>query len=133
VRWELTRVRRPPPFYHFFLPYRADALGLLHGGTRHVVLSEGDEDEREPWWIVFFAPSSASHVMPALRAHFSLAARESSPSFGESKLRRARLAAIGPTTEACLHDELGLRVDAVAEAPNADSLAIALLGKSTTE
>lgn len=102
-------------------------------GTRHVVLSEGDDDECESWWIVFFAPSSAAHVMPALRAHFSLAARESSPSSGESRLRRARLAAIGPTTEAYLRDELSLRVDAVPEAPNADSLVIALSGKSTTE
>jgi uroporphyrinogen-III synthase len=95
--------------------------------------SEGDDDEHEPWWIVFFAPSSTSHVMPALRAHFSLPARESSPVLGENRLRRARLATIGPTTMTYLQDELGLRVDAVAEAPNADSLAIALLGKSTTE
>ena len=108
---------------------------MVHGVARDLcfLLSEGDDDEHEPWWIVFFAPSSASHVMPALRAHFSLSARESSSSPGENMLRRARLAAIGPTTEAYLREELGLKVDAVAEAPNADSLAIALLGKSTTD
>jgi uroporphyrinogen-III synthase len=97
-------------------------------------LSQGDDDdEHEPWWIVLFAPSSASHVMPALRAHFSLPTCKSLPSLSESRLRRARLATIGPTTEVYLRDELGLRVDAVAEAPNADSLAIALSGNSTIE
>jgi uroporphyrinogen-III synthase len=58
---------------------------------------------------------------------------DSSPSLGGSGSRRARLAAIGPTTAEYLREELGLRVDVVAEAPNADSLTVALLRWSTIE
>ena len=66
--------------------------------------------------------------MPALRMHFSLPAREpASLPQGEGKLRRARLAAIGPTTMVYLREELGLVVEAVAESPNAESLVVALL------
>jgi len=66
--------------------------------------------------------------MPALRTRFSLPAREpSSPPLDEGKSRRARLAAIGPTTTAYLREELGLVVEAVAESPNAESLVVALL------
>lgn len=80
-----------------------------------------DEDDDDLWWIVFFAPSAAAHALPALRAYFSLAMPEES-----SPLRRARIAAIGPTTASYLREEANLRVDAVAEAPNADSLVVAV-------
>ena len=69
--------------------------------------------------------------MPALRTHFSLPSREpSSPPLSEGKLRRARLAAIGPTTTVYLREELGLVVEAVAESPNAESLVVALLSSA---
>ncbi|KAF8269631.1 tetrapyrrole biosynthesis, uroporphyrinogen III synthase, partial [Lactarius quietus] len=85
------------------------------------------DDCCEPWWIVFFAPSAAAHVMPALRVHFSLEMRES-PDKNEKKiqLRRARVAAIGPTTRDYLREEFGVCVDAVPDTPNADSLTLAL-------
>lgn len=82
------------------------------------------EDDDEPWWIVFFAPSAAAHVMPALRGHFSMGVGESSP----ASKRRARLAAIGPTTAKSIREDAGFEVDAVADEPNADSLVLSLLG-----
>jgi uroporphyrinogen-III synthase len=42
------------------------------------------------------------------------------------ELRRARVAAIGPTTRDYLRDEIGVCVDAVPDMPNADSLTMAL-------
>ncbi|KAH9996171.1 tetrapyrrole biosynthesis, uroporphyrinogen III synthase, partial [Russula compacta] len=88
---------------------------------------EADEDDDDLWWIVFFAPSAAAHALPALRAHFSLAMpEESSPLRREPRLRRARIAAIGPTTASYLREEARLSVDAVAEAPNADSVVAAV-------
>ncbi|KAI9432678.1 tetrapyrrole biosynthesis, uroporphyrinogen III synthase [Lactarius indigo] len=87
------------------------------------------DDDCEPWWIVFFAPSSAAHVTPALLVHFSLAMGETSDIITEEKnrLRRARVAAIGPTTGEYLRDSAGLRVEVVPDTPSADSLALALV------
>jgi uroporphyrinogen-III synthase len=85
------------------------------------------EDDDEPWWIVLFAPSAAGHVTPALRKHFSMTAGKSLPPSGrESGLRRARLAAIGPTTAKYVREDLGLKVDVVADAPTAESLVLSL-------
>ncbi|KAI0270557.1 tetrapyrrole biosynthesis, uroporphyrinogen III synthase [Gloeopeniophorella convolvens] len=87
----------------------------------------GEEGGGEPWWIVYFAPSAAAHVTPALRTRFALSERDAvAPLQARSRIRRARIAAIGPTTADYLRDELGLRVDAVPDAPNADSLVAAL-------
>lgn len=44
-----------------------------------------------------------------------------------NQLRRARVAAIGPTTRDYLQDEIGVCVDAVPDTPSADSLTLALL------
>jgi len=85
----------------------------------------GESDDDEPWWIVLFAPSGASHVMPALRKHFSMTAGKSSPRSGRG--RRARLAAIGPTTAKYVREDLGFEVDAVADAPTAESLVLSLM------
>lgn len=86
------------------------------------------EDDDEPWWIVLFAPSGAGHVVPALRKHFSMTAGKSSPPSGRgSELRRARLAAIGPTTAKYVREDLGLEVDAVADTPTAESLVLSLM------
>jgi uroporphyrinogen-III synthase len=66
--------------------------------------------------------------MPALRAHFSLAGLDECSRWQTgSSLRPARVAAIGPTTGDYLREELGLRVDVVADAPNADALVKGLL------
>ena len=91
--------------------------------TRGALTHPSDPQE---WWIVFFAPSSASFAVPKLQM-FDL-------SFGDQPLvgashparRLARIAAIGPTTSDCLVNELLLRVDVVAPKPNAESLADAL-------
>ena len=81
------------------------------------------EDDGEPWWIVFFAPSAAAHVMSALREHFSLAGRYDGTVWqADSSLRPARIATIGPTTANYLREEHGLRVEVVADAPNAEAL-----------
>lgn len=96
--------------------------------TLERALEGATDDDCEPWWIVFFAPSSAAHVTPALRVHFSLEMRES-PGTNEKKnqLRRARVAAIGPTTRDYMRDKIGVCVDAVPDTPSADSLISALL------
>ena len=66
--------------------------------------------------------------MPALRVHFSLGMRElSDMNEKKNELRRARVAAIGPTTRDYLQDEIGVCVDAVPDTPSADSLTLALL------
>ncbi|KAI0255560.1 tetrapyrrole biosynthesis, uroporphyrinogen III synthase, partial [Lactifluus subvellereus] len=98
--------------------FESTLAGALQGET---------DDDGEPWWIVFFAPSAAAHVAPALVTHFSFLGRDDcSPCQTGSSLRAARVAAIGPTTADYLRDVVGLRVDAVPEAPNADSLLFAL-------
>jgi uroporphyrinogen-III synthase len=104
---------------------------LVVGSRDPHPFGKGDHDDHEPSWIVFFAPSAASHVMPALRRHLSLPAREpASLPQGEGKLCRARLAAIGLMTMVYLREELGLVVEAVAEMPNAESLVVALLSSA---
>ena len=76
---------------------------------------------------MFFAPSSAAHVMPALCMHFSFEMRESSDiNEKKNELRRARVAAIGPTTRDFLWDEIGVCVDVVPDTPSADSFTLAL-------
>ncbi len=91
----------------------------------HIISLEADD---EPWWIILFAPSAAGHVMPALLKHFSMTVGKSSPSSGRgSGLRRARLAAIGPTTAKFVREDLRLDVDGVADAPTAESLVSSLV------
>ncbi|KAF8487112.1 tetrapyrrole biosynthesis, uroporphyrinogen III synthase [Russula ochroleuca] len=85
---------------------------------------QGETDDDEPWWIVFFAPSAAAHVMPALRKHFSMGAGEPS----KKGSRRARLAAIGQTTAKYIREDAGLEVEVVADSPTPDSLVSSLLG-----
>lgn len=82
--------------------------------------------DSQEWWIVFFAPSSASLAVPRLQA-FDLPFGDP-PLVGASHAPRrlARLAAIGPTTSDCLVNELLLRVDVVAPKPSAESLSDAL-------
>jgi len=87
-------------------------------------------DDNEPWWIVFFAPSAAAHALPALRVHFSMAQGE--PWRG-GRLRRARVAAIGPMTGDHLRDKVGLFVEVVAEEPRAESLTRGLVNKNKEE
>ncbi|RDX46079.1 tetrapyrrole biosynthesis uroporphyrinogen III synthase [Lentinus brumalis] len=82
-----------------------------------------DPERDESWWIVHFAPSSAKHTLPILSKHFDMPANVKIEGQKTNTLRRARLAAIGPTTSTYLEAELHLRVDVVAEKPNPDALA----------
>ena len=65
-----------------------------------------------------FAPSSAKHVSPILDKYFEV---EGGGGQGGGR-RKARLAAIGPTTASYLHDDMGLRVDVVAAKPTPEAL-----------
>jgi len=103
--------------------YATRGVGDFECSLKRALQGEPDDDN-EPWWIVLFAPSAARHVMPALRKHFTMTADKSSPS--GSGLRRARLAAIGPTTAKYIREDLGLELDAVADAPTAESLVLSL-------
>ena len=69
------------------------------------------------WWLVYFAPSSASFVTPILKNYLYL--QEVGVDITESSedLLPTRIAVIGPTTHAFLIEQLHLRVDAVAEKP----------------
>lgn len=72
-------------------------------------------DANEAWgWIVFFAPSTARHVYPALCDHFffrRLVDTGGVDELGHGRKEMVKVAAIGPTTASSLRDELGLRVD----------------------
>ncbi|KAI6126525.1 tetrapyrrole biosynthesis, uroporphyrinogen III synthase [Pisolithus sp. B1] len=73
--------------------------------------------DKEAWgWIVFFAPSAARHVYPALCDHFFFRRLVDTGDAGHGHARKeiAKVAAIGPMTVSFLRDELGLRVDVVA-------------------
>jgi uroporphyrinogen-III synthase len=97
-----------------------DEIGTFGPFTAVMRRDKWTEDQGEPWWIVFFAPSVAAHVMPALREHFSLAGRDDS--LVCRSLRPARIATIGPTTANYLREEHGLRVEVVADEPNVEAL-----------
>ncbi|KAF9502103.1 tetrapyrrole biosynthesis, uroporphyrinogen III synthase [Pleurotus eryngii] len=86
------------------------------------VLSKGTDDTGL-WWIVYFAPSAAESVTPALNLHFDIAGGKEDPS---QKRRQACVAAIGPTTHDFLRDTLKLHVHAVASKPTPDDLVSAI-------
>ncbi|PBK63412.1 tetrapyrrole biosynthesis, uroporphyrinogen III synthase [Armillaria solidipes] len=71
-----------------------------------------------PWWIVFFAPSAAEFVLPFLKEQFDL--------------ESVKIAAIGPTTAAFLHETLGLRVDAIPTKPSSEELLRAIVDVDAT-
>jgi len=62
----------------------------------------------DSWWIVFFAPSSASHAIPTLQKH--------------GLLDSAKIVAIGPTTDQALQNDHKMTVHAVAPKPTPESL-----------
>ena len=68
------------------------------------------------WWIVFFAPSAAVTAVPLLGRWFEIEPDVASQ-LPHQRVRRTRLAAIGPTTAASMWDELHLRVDVVSAKP----------------
>ncbi|KAI0351266.1 tetrapyrrole biosynthesis uroporphyrinogen III synthase [Trametes cingulata] len=73
----------------------------------------------ETWWIVHFAPSAAKAVSPSLARHFEI------PGDGKAtsqSRRKARVAAIGPTTLEFLRDQLHVEVAVVAEKPTPEAL-----------
>jgi uroporphyrinogen-III synthase len=72
---------------------------------------------------VYFAPSAAAYVTPILRKHFlieDLQSKTTTPTL--SDLRRTKVAAIGPTTDSFLRDELHLHIHAVAPKPTPDEI-----------
>ncbi|KAI6164037.1 tetrapyrrole biosynthesis, uroporphyrinogen III synthase, partial [Pisolithus thermaeus] len=89
-------------------------------------------DANEAWgWIVFFAPSAARHVYPALCDHFffrRLVDKGGVDDHGHGRKEIAKVAAIGPTTASFLRDEMGLRVDVIAPKPTPAELASAIVG-----
>ncbi|EIN05811.1 tetrapyrrole biosynthesis uroporphyrinogen III synthase [Punctularia strigosozonata HHB-11173 SS5] len=87
------------------------------------VLASSDPDSR-PWWIVFFAPSSAGYTFPFLQQHFAFDDAPT-PTLGQAP-RRALAAAIGPTTTAFLKDHLRLSVAVESPKPTAEDLAAAI-------
>ena len=88
------------------------------------MLLDTDPDEQERhWWVVHFAPSSARHVAPVLARLFGLETTSSTTREGNGSIvRRARTAAIGPTTAAALTEELGQAVEVVAAKPTPKAL-----------
>ncbi|OSD03820.1 tetrapyrrole biosynthesis uroporphyrinogen III synthase [Trametes coccinea BRFM310] len=82
-------------------------------------LRETAPDPAEQWWIVYFAPSAAKSVSPTIDKYFD-SPRTDGPS--PSAKRRARIAAIGPTTSTFLREELDMEVAVVAEKPTPESL-----------
>lgn len=72
------------------------------------------------WWIVYFAPSAAAYVTPTLQKHFHL--EEIVQSSSPPELVQARIAAIGPTTDTFLRNELHIRVHAVAQKPTPEEI-----------
>lgn len=80
------------------------------------------------WWITFFAPSGADFSLPILQKYFLLPG--SSKSNQKKGLPTVKIAAIGPTTAAHLREQLSIEVAAVAEKPNAQSLASAIASLS---
>ncbi|KAI6026985.1 tetrapyrrole biosynthesis, uroporphyrinogen III synthase [Pisolithus marmoratus] len=91
---------------------------------------DGGDDTLSAWgWIVFFAPSAARHVYPALRDRFffrRLVGTGDADEHRHGRKRTAKVAVIGPTTASFLRDELGLRVDVVAPKPTPAELASAI-------
>ncbi|KAH9955313.1 tetrapyrrole biosynthesis, uroporphyrinogen III synthase [Russula dissimulans] len=109
--------------------YATQGVRDFEGCLARALQGEMDDDD-EPWWIIFFAPSAAAHALPALRVHFSMAPGEP---WRSVRLRRARVAAIGPTTGDYLRDKVGLFVEVVADEPRADSLTAALVNENKKE
>jgi uroporphyrinogen-III synthase len=71
------------------------------------------------WWIVYFAPSSASFATPILEDYFQLQGDNDDDGnlHGSNLCLPTKIAVIGPTTHAFLIEQLRLRVDATAEQP----------------
>ena len=72
--------------------------------------------DADSWWIVFFAPSSASHAIPSLQKH--------------GLLDSAKIAAIGPTTDQALRSDHNMTVHLVAPKPTPESLMSAIQSHS---
>ncbi|KIM68402.1 hypothetical protein SCLCIDRAFT_105448, partial [Scleroderma citrinum Foug A] len=76
-------------------------------------------------WVVFFAPSAAERVLPALLEQLQFQCINSSAELVGNK-QRVRIAVIGPTTASFMQDALKLRVDVVAPRPTSKDLASAI-------
>lgn len=92
------------------------------------------------WWIVYFAPSAAAFVTPILRKYFDFVDLESTQAPSNytnatstieatqaratttKSPRRTKVAAIGPSTNAFLRDNLGISVHAMAHKPTPEEI-----------
>ena len=83
--------------------------------------------ECKHWWIVYFAPSAAAYVTPTLRKYFQLEETAQSHSESPSTLDQARVAAIGPTTETFLRNDLHIRVHAIPQKPTPEEIVSAII------
>ncbi|KAF8968791.1 tetrapyrrole biosynthesis, uroporphyrinogen III synthase [Flammula alnicola] len=72
------------------------------------------------WWIIYFAPSAAVFVTPILRKHFQLEELDSASITCNSL--PTKVAAIGPSTNSFLHDDLRIRVHAMAQKPTPEEI-----------
>jgi len=114
-----------------------------------------DEIPRKPlpphWWIVYFAPSAAAFVTPILRKYFDFEDLDSTLSSSSNPTdvispteatqpqpmamkshRSTKVAAIGPSTNAFLLDNLGIRVHAMAHKPTPEEILIAIEAEDRT-
>ncbi|KAH6904409.1 tetrapyrrole biosynthesis, uroporphyrinogen III synthase [Coprinopsis sp. MPI-PUGE-AT-0042] len=66
-----------------------------------------------PWWVVYFAPSSAQFVVPYIQNH--------------TRLQETRIAAIGPVTSVFLEKDLHIPVHVVSPNPKPEDLVDAIL------
>ncbi|KDR73927.1 hypothetical protein GALMADRAFT_250616 [Galerina marginata CBS 339.88] len=101
--------------------YKTQGSAAFAGSLAGVLASSQIQD-RNPWWIVYFAPSAAALVTSILREHFDLEGPTSSLASSTPKLLQSKVAAIGPTTNAFLQDELGLHVHAMAQKPTPEDV-----------
>jgi uroporphyrinogen-III synthase len=115
----------------------ASALSSSSEGTIMFSVYNNDFDQpfsdEDYWWIVYFAPSAAAYVTPILRKHFLIQELQSKTTIPTlSDLRRTKVAAIGPTTDSFLRDDLHLHVHAVAPKPVPDEI-VSVIKSNDTE
>ena len=126
------------------LDFRNAWLKVIHWS----ILFTRSEHVPPHWWIVYFAPSAAAFVTPILQKYFDFEKNLcSTPSLSSDfsdaptstidrtkyaeriistvttkNSRRPKVAAIGPTTNAFLLDNLGIRVHAMAHKPTPEEI-----------
>ncbi|KIM41981.1 hypothetical protein M413DRAFT_445170 [Hebeloma cylindrosporum] len=117
-----------------------------------VLRSPSEEHPPSSWWVAHFAPSAAAFASPILQRYFDFEENlpststlrsdssdaiptQAKPAVTTKNSRRAKVAAIGPTTNAFLLDDLGIRVHAMAHKPTPEEIlaVIAASDRKTSE